>query len=92
MLERYPTGPPQCAGKMGRCRVRSDYEIEILHDRSRIDKGIGAFIERTQGFDMQVASATMPGFITWASICPNPACNLLRPASSGIRIPAGRMI
>ena len=41
---------------------------------------------------MQVASAIMPVFITWASICPNPACNLFRPASSGIRIPAGRMI
>ena len=45
-----------------------------------------------QGFEMQVASATIPVFITWASICPNPACTTLRPAPSGINIPAGELL
>ena len=42
------------------------------------------------GFETQVASATMPGFRTWASIWLKPAAALL-PAPSGIRIPAGRV-
>src|SRR5688500_19902594 len=44
-----------------------------------------------QGFDMQVASASMPIFMTCASICPKPAIKVRRPAPSGMRTPAGRM-
>src|SRR5215204_617891 len=44
-----------------------------------------------QGFDTHVASAAMPTFMTCASVCPNPACRLRRPAPSGIRTPAGRI-
>ena len=44
-----------------------------------------------QGFETQVTSATMPTFMTCASICPKPAAMALRPAPSGIRTPAGRM-
>src|SRR5881628_453109 len=45
-----------------------------------------------QGLEMQVASATIPTFMTWASICPNPAMSVRRPAASGIRTPADRII
>ena len=41
---------------------------------------------------MQVASATIPTFMTCASICPNPATSARRPAPSGIRTPADRII
>ncbi len=43
------------------------------------------------GLEMQVASPTMPGWITCASIWPKPATIALRPASEGTRTPAGRM-
>ena len=37
-----------------------------------------------QGLETQVASATIPIFITCASICPKPATMVVRPAPSGI--------
>src|SRR6516225_475648 len=43
------------------------------------------------GRDAQVASATIPGFSTCASICPKPACSTRWPAPSGIKTPAGRI-
>ena len=44
------------------------------------------------GMPMHVASAIMPAFITCASIWPKPAISLARPAPSGTRMPAGRII
>ena len=36
-----------------------------------------------QGFEMQVASATIPTFMTWASIWPKPACKRALPGAFG---------
>src|SRR5712671_4444433 len=45
-----------------------------------------------QGFEMHDASATIPTFMTCASICPNPAESVCRPAPSGMRMPADRIM